>query len=301
MSQETFKLLFTNGPREGDQIPLGDSITTLGRSKRNTIILDDPSISREHLRFYVDDDTVSVEDTGSSRGTLLNGQALTSRMALKHGDELDVGKQQIKIVSLNQSLDGDEDMTIFHNFEEIEEKFNSEIQVDFKQVKVRVEGKTAEAPPEPAPTNQGASAPAPVAPAAEEDDRTRVLDANRTRAFNAGEVMDAVNAGVLPPLNSTTAPRKNKAIPLLAGLILVLALTIAGVYIYQTTQGGAPPANPTAAVAGWDYQPVRVVPEEWNTKVAALNAEGWTLSSEPKMETDADGKAWMVSLFKKAK
>ena len=131
MNQETFKLLFSSGPREGDEIPLGDNITTLGRSQRNTIVLEDPSISREHLRFYVEDDQVSVEDSGSSRGTLINGQALTTRVALKHGDKLDIGNQQIEVVSVNETLDGDDKATIFENLEEIEEKFNSEGQLDF--------------------------------------------------------------------------------------------------------------------------------------------------------------------------
>ncbi len=217
MNQETFKLLFSSGPREGDEIPLGDNITTLGRSQRNTIVLEDPSISREHLRFYVEDDQVSVEDSSSSRGTLINGQALTTRVALKHGDKLDIGNQQIEVVSVNETLDGDDKATIFENLEEIEEKFNSEGQLDFERVKAQVKGNTPT--PEPPPSVED---PGDTGPKLEEN--------------GAGIAENSLQDEPGGTCTTTrTAPKRKKPTPLLLGSIL-LVIAIAGVYLYRALQ-----------------------------------------------------------------
>lgn len=229
MNQETFKLLFSNGPREGDEILLGDNITTLGRSQRNTIALEDPSISREHLRFYVEDDQVSVEDSGSSRGTLINGQALTTRVALKHGDKLDIGNQQIEVVSVNETLGGDDKATIFENLEEIEEKFNSECQVDFEQVKAQVKGNT----------------PTPEAPPSGEDSD----ETGPKREENGACIADNSRQGEAGGTCTTTrmTPKRKKPAPLLLGSIL-LVIAIAAVYLYRALQphaGQSTPPPPT--------------------------------------------------------
>jgi predicted component of type VI protein secretion system len=225
MKQETFKLLFSSGPREGDEIPLGDNITTLGRSKRNTIALEDPSISREHLRFYVEDDQVSVEDSGSSRGTLINGQALTTRVALKHGDKLDIGNQEIEVVSVNETLGGDDQATIFENLEEIEEKFNSEGQLDFERVKAQVEGNTPapEAPP-------SVKDPGDTGPKLEEND---ACIAEHSRQDEPGGTCTTTR----------TAPQRKKPSPLLLGSIL-LVIAIAGIYLYRALQPHADRPTP---------------------------------------------------------
>ena len=134
MSHETFKLLFQDGPRAGETIPLGDSRTTLGRSLDNTIVLDEASISRHHLVFYVEDDGVSVEDVGSSAGTLINGVKLTGRKPLSHADLLEAGVHHIQVTCLSETLNIENRMEIFGSPDEIEEKFNSESEVNLNRV-----------------------------------------------------------------------------------------------------------------------------------------------------------------------
>jgi len=230
MNQETFKLLFSSGPREGDEIPLGDNITTLGRSQHNTIALEDPSISREHLRFYVEDDQVSVEDANSSRGTLINGQPLTTRVALKHGDKLDIGNQQIEVVSVNETLGGSDKATIFANLEEIEEKFNSEGQLDLERVKAQVKGTTST--PEAPPSLEG---PGVTGPKAEENGAGMAENSRQDKTNRTGTT-------------TRTVPKRKKSGLLLGSILLVIA--IAAVYLYRALQPDAdrptPPSSTTA-------------------------------------------------------
>jgi hypothetical protein len=62
------------------------------------LIVEDEHVSRSHLRFFVDNGQQMVEDLGSRWGTKLNGQPLTDPKALKHGDEIRLGKSTINYI-----------------------------------------------------------------------------------------------------------------------------------------------------------------------------------------------------------
>jgi predicted component of type VI protein secretion system len=67
---------------------------TLGRSNENDISVDDPEMSRRHAVFKRSREGCSVEDQGTSNGTLVNGQTV-SRVVLKHGDVVQIGSIEI--------------------------------------------------------------------------------------------------------------------------------------------------------------------------------------------------------------
>lgn len=60
----------------------------VGRAPGVDIRLDEPQISREHALFRVHGRKVTIEDLGSSNGTLLNGKPLQQVATLKHGDRI---------------------------------------------------------------------------------------------------------------------------------------------------------------------------------------------------------------------
>lgn len=64
---------------------------TIGRAAGCTITFDDTYISQHHLRIAPDPAGVSVEDLGSTNGTYLNRQRVTSRTIASPGDQVQLG------------------------------------------------------------------------------------------------------------------------------------------------------------------------------------------------------------------
>ena len=62
---------------KADQNAAG-SLITVGRSEENDVPLGNPSISSHHANFYLDPNTrvSSIEDVGSSYGTIVDGKSL---------------------------------------------------------------------------------------------------------------------------------------------------------------------------------------------------------------------------------
>jgi hypothetical protein len=80
---------------DGDRYPLFGAITVLGRDNTADVILDDPGISRAHTEIRVTSDgphlVASIRDLGSTNGTFVNGERITSQH-LKDGDRVNVGR-----------------------------------------------------------------------------------------------------------------------------------------------------------------------------------------------------------------
>ena len=58
-------------------------IITVGRSSSCHIVLDNPNVSSNHAKFIIKDNTVTLEDYGSTNGTFVNGEKITSRVVTK--------------------------------------------------------------------------------------------------------------------------------------------------------------------------------------------------------------------------
>jgi pSer/pThr/pTyr-binding forkhead associated (FHA) protein len=84
-------LLMTIGPSVGRSYPLTDVIVTIGRDLSNDIVIQDPEISRYHLRLRRHKQTYVVEDMGSTNGTFLNNLPLDEPQTLESDDVLKLG------------------------------------------------------------------------------------------------------------------------------------------------------------------------------------------------------------------
>lgn len=80
----------------GASFPLVGSGIVVGRDPRAHIVIDDPSVSRTHVRLDVQGQEVWVEDLGSANGTLVNGVRV-SRSLLRPGDVLNIGDQSLEL------------------------------------------------------------------------------------------------------------------------------------------------------------------------------------------------------------
>ena len=74
-------------------LPRGE--TLIGRSSDCQVTIEDPLVSRQHGRIVIDGDDATVEDLGSRNGVKLNGVAIKGATALKDGDRLRIGTQEL--------------------------------------------------------------------------------------------------------------------------------------------------------------------------------------------------------------
>lgn len=82
---------------EGTQaIPLNKRVTSIGRSHENTVVIDDPRISRHHLEIRVIREQFVLFDLDSSGGTYVNGQRISQGM-LYPGDLISLAGTNIVI------------------------------------------------------------------------------------------------------------------------------------------------------------------------------------------------------------
>lgn len=82
-------ILFLKGPMLGKLYPLQKGISLLGRSSKADISVDDPGVSREHLKIKVVGEKAIVEDLGSTNGTYVNSNKITEH-ALDGGDKIQI-------------------------------------------------------------------------------------------------------------------------------------------------------------------------------------------------------------------
>lgn len=84
-------------------LPQGD--TLVGRSANCQVTLDDPLVSREHARFRIRDATALVEDLGSRNGVQVNGTPAMGPTAIKNGDRVRIGTQELVFLEVPLSAE----------------------------------------------------------------------------------------------------------------------------------------------------------------------------------------------------
>ena len=79
------------------ELPVGD--TFIGRSTRCQFVIDDPLVSRRHTVVHVGEARAEIEDLGSVNGTWVNGQRVVGSQRLESGDQVSIGRHQLKVFS----------------------------------------------------------------------------------------------------------------------------------------------------------------------------------------------------------
>jgi hypothetical protein len=81
----------------GEALPLR-SVTRLGRSEGNTIVLDGTYISAEHAAIIQRDGGWWLTDRGSTNGTVVNERPVSGEVGLAPGDVVGIGDVRLRIV-----------------------------------------------------------------------------------------------------------------------------------------------------------------------------------------------------------
>jgi pSer/pThr/pTyr-binding forkhead associated (FHA) protein len=93
----TGKLIVIYGDRLGKQYRLGQDEMLIGRMDRSDILIDDSSVSREHVRIGRKDGRFILEDLKSTNGTCINGEIVDVRV-LNHGDKIRIGNTVLQFI-----------------------------------------------------------------------------------------------------------------------------------------------------------------------------------------------------------
>jgi adenylate cyclase len=78
---------------------LRDGLTLIGRAPTCDLVINAPTISRQHARVRVQDGRVFVSDAGSTYGTLVNGDPISSEHELFSGDSFVLGHLEFTLTS----------------------------------------------------------------------------------------------------------------------------------------------------------------------------------------------------------
>ncbi|MDC0682377.1 caspase, EACC1-associated type [Sorangium atrum] len=95
----TYELFVCNGPLEGRRFVLHPGEFRVGREPDCFIRLDDPKVSRKHATIVVGADEVRVIDQGSTHGTKIDDQRITSALLPQNG-QIIVGGTVLRLVRL---------------------------------------------------------------------------------------------------------------------------------------------------------------------------------------------------------
>jgi len=90
LSAPRFSIWVKGGDKHGKHYDVPPEGLLVGRAARCDVILDDPQVSREHARFYVDGGYCFVQDLGSRNGIRVRGRKV-KRYCLRSGDAVDLG------------------------------------------------------------------------------------------------------------------------------------------------------------------------------------------------------------------
>ncbi|MEZ4741733.1 MAG: GGDEF domain-containing protein [Bdellovibrionota bacterium] len=94
-----------SGAGLGKRYMLDGSEVSIGRSPNANIYLNEQSVSRDHARFHLRESSVEVEDKGSSNGTYVNDERISTKVSLRDGDIIRLGTILLKYFDSN-NIDG---------------------------------------------------------------------------------------------------------------------------------------------------------------------------------------------------
>ncbi len=84
----------------------------IGRSTECHLVLEDPSVSRVHAAIVRKGDTLKAVDKGSRNGVRVNKKSIEGPCELKHGDQVVIGHQMIRIVCTDREETAEKTMAI---------------------------------------------------------------------------------------------------------------------------------------------------------------------------------------------
>ena len=94
-----YGIKFLRGYLAGMCMPLQEGETTIGRSDRNDLVIQDLMVSREHASFSLLGPALWIQDKRSTKGTYVNLRPVDRPARLYPGDIIHLGNQELEVVT----------------------------------------------------------------------------------------------------------------------------------------------------------------------------------------------------------
>jgi hypothetical protein len=102
MTSQTFQLVMRAGPNPGKVFTLSKSEIVIGRDVSADVVINSAEVSRRHTRLRLDAGQYIVDDLGSTNGTFVNGQRISTPQILRSGDIIMLGEAATLIYESSQ-------------------------------------------------------------------------------------------------------------------------------------------------------------------------------------------------------
>ena len=100
-------LVMLSGPWSGRDWPLGE-VTNIGRDSGNSagnhLVIDDQTVSRQHVRIKLEEGEFVLYDLASTTGTFVNGEPVL-KQALKEKDVIKIGRSELVFIRVKPKTD----------------------------------------------------------------------------------------------------------------------------------------------------------------------------------------------------
>lgn len=90
-----------HGEELGRKYDLVSSPVVIGRSSKADIQVDQDSVSRNHAKLTLDGGRLTIEDLGSTNGTIVNDEHIEGPARLRNGDFIKIGRTIFKFIASN--------------------------------------------------------------------------------------------------------------------------------------------------------------------------------------------------------
>ena len=91
------RLVVSEGPLRGTTLPLTSSAILIGRAPSCTLVLDDDYSSSRHARIFPSGDQWILEDLGSTNGTFIGNQRVSTPTPLVPGTQVRIGQSVVEL------------------------------------------------------------------------------------------------------------------------------------------------------------------------------------------------------------
>ncbi|GAC1518604.1 MAG: hypothetical protein NVS3B10_20560 [Polyangiales bacterium] len=119
-ARRAFALRFISGKYQGGEFPIyPDKPIVVGRSSDLDMVLVEDMVSRRHAKIAVgSDNSITIEDLGSTNGTFVNGEKV-KKARLKEGDRVLIGTSILKVVAADQNAQPIQGDVVKQNLENV--------------------------------------------------------------------------------------------------------------------------------------------------------------------------------------
>ncbi len=100
-----YEVAVSKGPKQGTNVALvPERPVTVGRAPANDLCFADPAVSSYHARIELRNGAVNLTDLKSKNGTFVNGTQLQGSVALKPGDQVEMGSSCFSIRAVAETM-----------------------------------------------------------------------------------------------------------------------------------------------------------------------------------------------------